>query len=78
MEVIVAGKCYVEQILARGRVRVRRLLSSGVAGTKRVREPGHARAPASTVMVAKEPDFQRDRARAGPRVDARPLLVVLS
>lgn len=77
MEVIVAGKCYVEQI--RPGVASEFVASSLVVS--RVRNgyvsPG-TRAPASTVMVAKEPDFQRDRARAGPRVDARPLLVVFS
>jgi hypothetical protein len=43
-EVIAAGNCCVEQIRAGDRVRVRRLLSSGNAGTKRVRQPGHGRA----------------------------------
>jgi hypothetical protein len=50
----------------------------GVVGTKRVRELGYTRARVSTVVLAKESDFQRDRARACPRVDARPSLVVLS
>jgi hypothetical protein len=71
MEVIAAGKCYVEQILARSRDGVRRLLSSGVAGTKRVRELGHARARAPTVVVTKSlisSEIVPVRARACPPV----------
>ncbi len=44
-------------------------------GTKRVRQPGHGRAPASTARAVKPLDLQEKRARACPRVDARPLLV---
>jgi len=44
------------------------------AGTKRVREGRHGRARASTPRAEKEPDFRRERARACPRVDARPYL----
>lgn len=47
-------------------------------GTKRVRQPEREWARASTARVEEPPDLQRERARAFPRADARPLAVVLS
>jgi len=44
-------------------------------GTKRVRQPGHEWARASTARVEEPPTFQRERTRACPQVYARPLLV---
>lgn len=63
-EMIAAGRCYVQQILVAS---VRRLLSGGVAGTKRVRELGHARARAATTRALKT---TRTAGRTCPRVPA--------
>ena len=51
---------------------------ASAAGTRRVRQLGHARARASLVASVKPPDVQEKRAQECPRVPARPSLVVLS
>ena len=48
------------------------------AGTKRVHQVGHGRARASTTRAQEPVSFQRESARACPRGDARPLLVLPS